>query len=617
MKITIPKSPNKACHTINYALKFVLVLLCLLATQVKAQEYQAGAFKFTIPQQEGVKVSVYHERLKSGALLVTCQFTMTSSLKNEIIIKWATPLRDITGFWTTNGNEARFIHAGFKIQANLASQAPVLAMYNDAGQNRLTVALSDAFHKTTLSAAVNEDSAMLSCTANIEISGEERNKPYQLSLLLNDQDERYEDALRKVAVWWGNMPVYHPAVIPFAAKQPLYSTWYSYHQNFTESLLLKECMEAHKLGYSGIIVDDGWQTVNHSGGYAFTGDWKAERITHMADFIKKVHATGMKCLLWYSVPFMGYRAEAYKRFENKFLYKSDRQSAGVLDPRYPDVRKFIVNKYVQALSLWKLDGFKLDFIDSFTNQPGNPPVVSKEADYQSIYDGVDALMVEVKNALTAIKPDILIEFRQSYTGPAMRKYGNMFRAGDCAAAALTNRIRTTDIRLLAEETAIHSDMLTWNYGDKPEVAALQILNVIFAIPQLSVRLTEIPAAHLNMVRFYTQYWLKNKDVLLNGRFRAYGPEMNYPVLSSKMGDKLIAGIYSDQSQPLLLNMPFVDVINGKTTNGVLLRLDFARAYKVDVFDCEGKKIRTQRLKVKKGIQKLNIPPSGIACLRML
>ena len=86
MKITIPKSQNKACHTINYALKIVLIVLCLLTTQVKAQEYQAGAFRFTIPQQEGVKVSVYHERLKSGALLVTCQFTMTSSLKNEIII---------------------------------------------------------------------------------------------------------------------------------------------------------------------------------------------------------------------------------------------------------------------------------------------------------------------------------------------------------------------------------------------------------------------------------------------------------------------------------------------------------------------------------------------------
>lgn len=615
MKITISKPKSKKDVKTDLIFKLLLFIFCFVGIQAKAQEYQAGAFAFTIPKQEGVNVNISHEYSKAGVLLLTCRFTATGTFKNEISIKWSSPLRDITGLWTTNGNEARFMHAGFKAQANLASQAPVLAMYNDAGRNRLTVALSDAFHKTVLSAGVNEDNSVLNCNAGIELTDEERNsRSYQVTLMLNDRDERYEEALGRAAAWWAAMPEYHPAVIPSAAKLPLYSTWYSYHQNFNEALLLKECIEARKLGYTGIIVDDGWQTVSHSGGYGFTGDWKPERLVHMADFVKKVHATGMKCLLWYSVPFMGYHAEAYKRFENKFLYKSDRQSAAILDPRYPEVRKFIVDRYVSALRTWKLDGFKLDFIDSFTNQPGEPPAVGKDADYQSVYAGVDALMSEIKNALTSIKPDILIEFRQSYTGPAMRKYGSMFRAGDCAAAALTNRIRITDIRLLAGGTAVHSDMLTWNYNDTPEVAALQFLNVIFSVPQLSVRLTEVSDSHLNMIRFYTRYWLKNKDVLTNGKFRAYGPEMNYPVLSSERGGKLIAGIYSDQSQPLLLNKPFVDIINGKTTSGVLIKLMAARSYTAEIFDCEGKKIRVSKLKTGTGIQKLSIPPSGIACL---
>ncbi|MFB0497451.1 alpha-galactosidase [Mucilaginibacter sp. OAE612] len=616
MKITISKPESKKGAETAPVFKLLLFVFCFVCIQGKAQEYQVGAFTFTVPKQEGLNVNISHAYAKAGVLLLTCRFTATGTFKNEINIQWSSPLRDITGLWTTNGNEARFMHAGFKTQANLASQAPVLAMYNDAGRNRLTVALSDAFHKTVLSAGVNEDNSVLNCSAAIELTGEERNsRSYQVTVMLNDRDERYEGALGRVAAWWSAMPEYHPAVIPTAAKQPLYSTWYSYHQNFNEALLLKECIEARKLGYTGIIVDDGWQTVSHAGGYGFTGDWKPERLVHMADFVKKVHATGMKCLLWYSVPFMGYHAEAYERFENKFLYKSDRQSAAVLDPRYPEVRKFIVDRYVSALRTWKLDGFKLDFIDSFTNQPGEPPSVSKDADYQSVYAGLDALMSEIKNALTSVKPDILIEFRQSYTGPAMRKYGNMFRAGDCAAAALTNRIRITDIRLLAGATAVHSDMLTWNYNDTPDVAALQFLNVIFSVPQLSVRLGDIPTSHLNMIRFYTRYWLKNKDVLIKGRFRAYGPEMNYPVLSSEKGGKLIAGIYSDQSQPLLLNKPFVDIINGKTTGGVLIKLMAARSYSAAIFNCEGKKIRVSKLKGGSGIQRLSIPPSGIAYLR--
>ncbi|WPV00701.1 glycoside hydrolase family 36 protein [Mucilaginibacter sp. cycad4] len=616
MKIIISNPRGKKSFMPDHALKLLLLIFCLLVKYVNAQEYQAGTFKFTIPKQEGVSVNISHEQSKNGFLLLICRFTATSAFKNEINIKWSSPLRDITGFWTTNGNEARFMHAGLKVQANLASQAPVLAMYNDAGQNRLTVALSDAFHQTTLSAGVDEDNAVLNGNVSIALSGEERNnRSYQVTLMLNDLDERYEDALMQVSTWWAGMPEYRPANIPAAAKQPLYSTWYSYHQNFNEASLLKECVEARKLGYTGIIVDDGWQTVNKSGGYGFTGDWKPKRFESMPEFVKKVHAAGMKCLLWYSVPFMGYHAEAYERFKNKFLYRSNRQSAAILDPRYPEVRKFIVERYVHALRSWKLDGFKLDFIDSFTNQPDEPPVVSSEADYRSVYAGVDALMSEIRNALTAIKPDILIEFRQSYTGPAMRKYGNMFRAGDCAAAALTNRIRVTDIRLLAGGTAVHSDMLTWNYEDGAAVAALQFLNVIFSVPQLSVRLTDIPASHLNMIRFYTGYWLKNKDILVSGKFRAYGPEMNYPVLSSEDGSKLIAGIYSDQSQPLLLDKPLVDVINAKTTDGVLVKLMAARSYRAEIFDCEGKKVRVSKLKAGTGIRKLSIPPSGIACLR--
>ena len=53
----------------------------------------------------------------------------------------------------------------------------------------------------------------------------------------------------------------------------------------------------------------------------------------------------------------------------------------------------------------------------------------------------------------------MIEFRQSYIGPAIRKYGNIFRAGDCPADILSNRIHTIDLRLTSGSTAVHSDML--------------------------------------------------------------------------------------------------------------------------------------------------------------
>ena len=59
----------------------------------------------------------------------------------------------------------------------------------------------------------------------------------------------------------------------------------------------------------------------------------------------------------------------------------------------------------------------------------------------------------------------------------------------------TDRIRTIDVRLLAGNTAVHADMLMWNYAEPVETAALQLLNVLFSVPQVSVRLEAVPAEH--------------------------------------------------------------------------------------------------------------------------
>jgi alpha-galactosidase len=308
---------------------------------------------------------------------------------------------------------------------------------------------------------------------------------------------------------------------------------------------------------------------------------------------------------------MGYHARAYDRFKGKYLYQSDRISAGVLDPRYPQVRRFIVEKYLHDLKEWNLDGFKLDFIDSFTSSTESPPVVGSDADIISLYAAIDQLMVDIKRALTTAKPDVLIEFRQSYTGPAMRKYGNMFRAGDCPAGTITNRVRTTDLKLLAGATAVHSDMLIWNYHEPVNIAALQLLNVIFSVPQLSVKIKELLPSHLNMVKFYTRYWLTNKDVLINGDFRAFHPELNYPVLMSVKNKKAIVGLYADVLIPVNNDLPDIDIINAKISENVLLKAAIAATCKVEFFNCEGKKLSQSILKLKRGINHLSVPSSGL------
>ena len=227
------------------------------------------------------------------------------------------------------------------------------------------------------------------------------------------------------------MENYKPAYVPDDAKLPMYSTWYSFHQNLEVKEVIKECRLGKEIGLEAVIVDDGWQTMDNKRGYAYTGDWRPDRVGDMKAFVDSVHAVGMKFLLWYSLPFIGEKAKLYDQFVGKYLHHWESQGTWVLDPRYPEVREHIINTYEAALIDWGLDGFKLDFLGWFYADEKTDLTARNGRDFASVNEATDKLMTDIMERLRKLKPDIMIEFRQPYIGPLMRKYGNMFRAADC------------------------------------------------------------------------------------------------------------------------------------------------------------------------------------------
>ena len=139
-------------------------------------------------------------------------------------------------------------------------------------------------------------------------------------------------------------------------------------------------------------------------------------------------------------------------------------------------------------------------------------------------------MTDILDRLRRINPDVMIEFRQSYVGPYMRKYGNMFRAADCPNDSIENRVRIIDIRSLCGDTAAHAEMLMWHSEDPVESAALQLISVLFAVPQISVMLDQLPAEHTTMIAFWLAFWNEHRSVLLDGRLEPFHPELMYPII---------------------------------------------------------------------------------------
>lgn len=263
---------------------------------------------------------------------------------------------------------------------------------------------------------------------------------------------------------------------------------------------------------------------------------------------------------------------------------------------------------------WGLDGFKLDFIDTFYSPEQQLPSTVEGKDYESIPAAVDRLLTDSIGRLKVLKPEIMIEFRQMYVGPAMRKYGNMFRASDCPNDSIQNRVRTLDIRLICGNTAAHADMIMWHPEEPVESAALQLINCLFSVPQVSVLLDKLPSDHLSMLAYWLAFWKENRDLLLEGTIQPLNPELLYPLVRSVKGNKGIAVAYHERIVPMDTAVSQWLVVNGRREDGLYLEMSCAAAAKIVITSCTGEIVEELSAQLTTGVHKLAVPASGVVTL---
>ena len=572
----------------------------------------------SVGKESGVTTSLTKVSDTDGIMIYEFELHSEVALYPQpVSLKWKIPGINVKGVWKPTTDFSKRIQADWELdhmESRISIDAPVINLYGNDDTNILTFSCANAINKLEMNARLREEDNFFYCHITFFSECEYPMKHFKTQLRLDYREVHFSEALRDVGSWWETYEVLKPAYVPEIAKMPLYSTWYQFHQNLEEDVLLRECEIASDLGYKSIIIDDGWQTNDSNRGYDYTGDWESERITDMAGYIARIHETGMKVALWYSVPFCGKHSKAYQKFKGKFLTE-DHRWAPVFDPRFPEVRSYLINIYAKALKEWNLDGFKLDFIDDFRCYEDTPLSQENGRDYASINAAVDRLLTDVVTTLQAINPEVFIEFRQKYTGPAMRKYGNMFRAFDCPGDATMNRVRISDIKMLCGNTAVHSDMVTWHMDESVEVAALQMVNTLFGVPQLSIMLQDAPAAQIAMIKFYTEYWTKHATMLLEGDFLPSRPLANYPLKQISTDSYMIIGVYESYIIPLSTSKENIHIINGQLATEIVLKnsVDLG-SYSGIVYDCQGTLVSQESICLNKGVVEIAVPPCGMVQL---
>lgn len=526
---------------------------------------------------------------------------------SKITVEFNIPYIDAFSLWNSQCGLVRNVLPDWRPQhqisrSRLASGVPIQSVISQSGNNVFTLSVNDA--KTPIEISCGTEEADKSCLCKIAFFTGSIGKinEYKSQIIIDRRKIPFYKAISDA----GERMRGSEQFVPSHARMPMYSTWYNFHQNINDAELIEECKRAYELGMRTIIIDDGWQTENNGGGYAYCGDWRVckSKIKDMHAFVAAVHDIGMKVMLWYSVPYVGKYSDAWARFRGEFLNGEEKEWS-CLDPRFPEVREYLISIYEKAAREWNLDGFKLDFIDAFALTEYSDKT-SGERDFESLEDVIECLLKEITSRLKKIKPDILLEFRQPYVGPVVTKYGNMIRVGDCALDAFINRVGVLDLRLTSGRAAVHSDMITWNDNDTNESVAKQLIAVLFGVPQISVRLSEITPEHYEVLKFWLSFWAENKEVLLDGELRIYNPEANYSMAEAVLNNKKICVCYSRNVVELSEN-EFVTV-NG--TGEGYIAVWASGDFEYEILDCMGRRIECASIKMN-GISVFNVPQSGV------
>lgn len=493
---------------------------------------------------------------ENGIELYSIRVTLPQKMTPPALtLVWEEPMVGLLHVWHPLAGTHHAMHQWFGATQSRSCfhvGAPVLSTIGEGGINGQTIALSDPITPTSIRFWINDLAQQNKvCYSVVLFDGVcDDIDSYETVLRIDTRPQHFSAVVQDVYPWWREMGWAIPTPPP-AAEDALYSSWYNFHQAPDGERLLADLKIAAELGFKTVILDDGWQFAGPSSGdYSLCGEWQMspDKFPDFKAFADGVHALGMKLLVWFGVPFIGVKSPLFDAFADKYLYVDyGIMNEGTLDPRYPEVRQFIISIYRRFLTDYDIDGYKLDFIDSMMPRHDTPPYDPTVMDCETTCEGVLRLLTEIEEELGRVKSDLLFEYRQCYIGPAINRFGNMLRVGDCAYESQLNRIGIVDLRLLGYPVAVHADMLFWAPEESVRMCTRQLLNILFGVPQISVILAESTEEQKALLRAYLSYWTENREILLHGTFRAYAPEQCYTRITAENGDRIITVLHEDLS----------------------------------------------------------------------
>ena len=492
-------------------------------------------------------------------------------------------------------------------ESSFVSGAPLYSYYRLDDANLLTAAVDDTLTSWEICSGIDEPMKVLRFT--VRPLGL-RTDCKTIRIFADRSGRPYFEAVRDAACWWAELG--GAVELPDSAYDPVYSTWYSFQRDIDAAGILRQCREAAECGCRTVFIDDGWATPRETSGFAHAGDWEPnpEKFPDFKGFVDEIHSLGMKAVLWVAPGLSGFSTRSAGRYRGKFLSTNEKNFCHLLDPRYPGVRSGLYRSVCSLVADYGFDGLKIDFIDSFKGADAEP---EDGRDTRSVEGALNEWLPELSNELKRLRPGALIEYRQNYTGPAVLASANIVRSADCAQDFLTNRLNTIDLRLHTN-AAVHSDMIQLIEDEAPESSALQLTNVLFSTPQLSVRFDRLSTGQKKMLKFWIGFMSSKRELLQMSSFEPARCFANYPCVTVRNRSERLTALYGENFLTLDEISPRIYLVNAFGRGPVYLGSSrpFAAAY--TLLDCMGNETGRGELALDDSPKPCAVPFNGMMIL---
>lgn len=467
----------------------------------------------------------------------------------------------------------------FEVTASFNRSFPFLSLINREGTNRFAIGLGDSKIGFKMVGKFIEKTEEFEI--NISSINRFEGKSFSNSIFVTTTSISWFELTDEYS-----NHIYNPREpLPDFMYSPVYCTWYAFYQNLDQKCLERVAKKASEMGFEIFILDDGWFTLDTNRGYWYTGDWEVCR-DKFPDFkyhVKKVKNYGLKYVLWIAPFMLGTKSKEFD-FYKKYCVSS-REELGYknLCPQSMPIKERIIEKMKRLLLDYDLDGFKIDFLDDI------PPEVCQNKEHnhftENPAEGIEEVLSSIKSLGKSVKKYLILEFRQMYASPQMKRFATAFRAADTPFDFDQNRRRILVLRSFSGKLPVYSDPIVWRKGEKPYNISRHFISAIFGVPMVSVDLLNLSEVEERVMRFWLRFYRENRDVLNFGKL--------YPDFSS--GECTSAYAVKDEKAVVALySVPYFDldridtkeiyILNGSNRDDVTLKGEKFLGASVEVLD---------------------------------